>query len=230
MGSSEHTERVAERLGLVFRDLDLLAAALTHPSWAAENDGADYQRLEFLGDAVLALVVSERLYASFPDLAEGDLTRMRISVVRGGALARAARTLGLSGAIRAGRGASRDRDHERSSVLEAVMESVIGAVYLDAGLEAARSFVERALAEMLDEGTLAAQVSDPKTRLQEHTQAHGLGLPTYRETSHEGPPHDRVFFAEVLLGEDVIGSGSGASKQAAAQAAAAAALASLART
>jgi ribonuclease-3 len=228
MTPSEHVDRACEVLGLSMRDPALLETALTHPSWASEHDAApDYQRLEFLGDAVLALIVSERLYLAFPDLPEGDLTRMRISVVRGGALARAARGLGLGPLIRLGRGSSRGRDQDRTSVLEAAMESVIGAVYLDGGIEAARSFVDHALAEMLDARALAAQVSDAKSRLQELTQARGLGLPEYRETGHDGPDHERTFSVEVVLGERVVGAGSGPSKQAAAQAAAAAALVSL---
>lgn len=227
MTSPGHTDPAAEALGLSFADPSLLTAALTHPSWTTEHGGEDYQRLEFLGDAVLALIVSERLFATFPDLPVGDLTRMRISVVRGGALARGARAVGLAPLIRLGKGAARGRDHERLSVLEAVMESVIGAVYLDGGLAAARAFVERALAVMLDPRTLLEQVSDAKSRLQEHTQAHDLGLPCYRSTGHEGPDHEPTFFVEVLLGEEVVGRGSGPSKQAAGQAAAADALAAL---
>jgi ribonuclease-3 len=227
MTPSEHVDQAAEALGLEFADPALLAAALTHPSWAAEHGGDDYQRLEFLGDAVLGMIVSEAVFEAFPDVAEGDLTRMRISVVRSGALARAARAMGIGPLIRVGVGAARGRDQERASVLEAVMESVVGAVYVDGGLEAARAFVKRALAVMLDPSVLVEQVSDAKSRLQEHTQAHGLGLPRYVASGHEGPEHERTFFVEVLLGEEVVGSGSGHSKQSAAQAAAADALAAL---
>ncbi len=227
MTPGDDTASAARSLGLTFNDPDLLAAALTHPSWSAEHGGPDYQRLEFLGDSVLGVLVADIVYRRFPDLAEGDLSRMKMSVVRMGTLARAARDMGLAEHIRLGKGARQGGEHERPSVLEAVMEAVIGAVYLDGGLEAAREFVDRALAGGLDPAALLEQIADSKSRLQEHTQAKGLGLPEYRTTGHEGPDHARTFFVEVSLDGVVIGRGSGASKRLAAQEAAAEALSAL---
>ena len=208
-------------------DETLFVRALTHPSWSAENGGDDYERLEFLGDSVLGLVVAEHLHQAFPDRPEGDLTRMRTSVVRGGALAEAARDLGLAGLVRLGKGAARAEEGDRSSVLEAVFEALVGAVYLDSGLDAARRFVLGALSERLEESALVDAVTDAKTRLQELTQGEGRGLPSYRVVSEAGPPHHRTFEVEAVLGDRVLGRGSGASKQAASQAAAAEALETL---
>lgn len=215
---------LAARLDLTFLDPALFLRAVTHSSYVAEHDGDDYERLEFLGDSVLSLVVSEHLHETFPDLPEGDLTRMRTSVVRGGALAAAAREIGVPGLVRLGRGALRAGDRDRSSVLEAVFEAIVGAVYLDGGIEAARRFVLGALASRLRSDVLVAQITDPKTRLQEATQARGLGLPSYRVVTQEGPAHERHFVIEAELDGRVLGRGTGASKQAAAQAAAAEAL------
>jgi ribonuclease-3 len=228
MTSTEHSERAAEALGLSFADLGLLERALTHPSWSEEHGGGHYERLEFLGDSVLGLIVSEHLHQTFPELAEGDLSRMKSALVRTRALSDAARELGIGQFIRLGRGAAQDREGERPSVLEAVFEAIVGAVYLDSGVETARSFALGVLLETVDLRELAVEADDPKTQLQHLVQARGLGLPLYRSTGHDGPPHGRTFHVEVLLASEVVGSGSGPSKQAAGQAAAAAALAVLA--
>lgn len=215
---------LAARLGLTFRDPALFLRAVTHSSYVAEHGGEDYERLEFLGDSVLGLVVSDHLHETFADRPEGDLTRMRTSVVRGGALADAARHIGVPGVVRLGRGSLRAGDKDRSSVLEAVFEAIVGAVYLDGGIEAASRFVLRALASNLRAGVLVAAITDPKTRLQEATQARGLGLPSYRVVSEEGPAHQRHFLVEAELDGRVLGRGDGHSKQAAEQSAAAEAL------
>ncbi|MDO8916081.1 MAG: ribonuclease III [Coriobacteriia bacterium] len=215
---------LAASVGLTFADPELFLRAITHSSFAAEHGGEDYERLEFLGDSVLSLVVSEFLHESFPQRPEGDLTRMRTSVVRGGVLADAARDIGVPDLVRLGRGATRAGDRDRASVLEAVFEAISAAVYLDGGLEAARGFILGALGSRLRPEVLLAELTDPKTRLQEATQARGLGLPSYEVVSEGGPAHERCFMVEAVLGGRVLGHGSGHTKQAAAQAAAAEAL------
>jgi ribonuclease-3 len=211
-------------LGHAFARPELLERALTHPSWAEENPGEDYERLEFLGDAVVGLVVAEYLHESRPDSPEGELTHLRSSLVRTSGLAEAAKRLDLGGMARFGRGAFASRDFERPSVLEALYEAVTAAVYLDGGLDAARSFVMRTLIDDAAPPADAGPRPDPKSRLQMIAQERGLGAPEYRIVDTEGPPHSRVFTAEVDVKGCETASGTGHTKQAAQQAAAAAAL------
>jgi ribonuclease-3 len=218
-----------QRLGHHFVRPELLERALTHPSWAAEHDGQDYERLEFLGDAVIGLVVSEHLHESRPGSAEGELSRLKSSLVRTAALASAARDLDLGSMARFGRGALAGGDRERPSVLEALYEAVTAAIYLDGGLEAARAFVDRTLVSAgVVEEHAHVPAADAKSRLQEETQARGLGQPTYRITGEEGPAHERAFTAVVEVEGRPPASGTGHTKQAAQQAAASAALQDLA--
>jgi len=205
----------AARTGLTFADPCLLELALTHPSYARESGGADYERLEFLGDSVLGLVVAERLFRLHGDAAEGDLTRMKVAAVRGRALAAAAAEMELGAALAMGRGADRSGDRERASVLEAAFEALVGAIYLDQGLESARAFAVGHLGDLLGADALETAGDDPKTLLQQATQAAGRGLPVYRITAQSGPDHDRRFTAEVEVADDVAGTGDGLSKQAA---------------
>ncbi len=218
---------LAQRMGLSFVDPALLTRALTHPSWAAEHGGADYQRLEFLGDSVLGLLVAEHVHDVFPSRAEGDLSAMKASVVRGVTLAAAARAAGIPAAVRVGRGSGLAGDRDRSSVLEAVFEALVAAVYLDAGLEAARAFVHRSLGPYLDPTSLLSSLGNPKNSLQELTQAREMGLPTYSVESADGPDHDRSFTVHVSVGGTVLARASGPSKQAAEKRAAAEALRAL---
>jgi ribonuclease-3 len=212
----------AARTGLAFRDPSLLQLALTHPSHVEGVSGGGYQRLEFLGDSVVGLVVADSLYRSHPDRPEGDLSRMKVEIVRSRALATAAGEMGLGSALVMGRGAEGARD--KPSVLEAAFEALVGAIYLDQGIEAARGFVAAHLERQL---CAAALDEDPKSQLQEVTQADGLGRPVYRITGQMGPDHDRRFSAEVMVGERVTGRGEGLSKQAAEKDAAREALAVL---
>ena len=222
-GSLEELER---RLGVVFADRELLLCALTHPSWTEEHGGENYQRLEFLGDSVLGFVVADLMYVRFPDSAEGDLTRMKWALVCGSTLASIGRDLSLDAHLRLGRGAT--RDGRRDSVLEACFEAVVGAVFLDQGLDCARGLIVRSLGDRLEAGALALEsVRNPKGELQELAQARGLGLPVYRISSAEGPDHDPRFVAEVTVGERGLGSGLGTTKQAAEREAALTALAML---
>lgn len=218
--------RIAEAealLGYSFADRDLLRTALTHPSYAAEHDAADnYDRLEFLGDAVLGFIVADHVYAAYPQEPEGELTRRKHFAVSGDALAGAAIALGLTEFVLLGAGAQAAGDRQRASVLENTVEALIGALYLDGGLEVARAFVVRVLAGRLT----AAEVPevDAKSALQQWSQGSRGVLPSYRIVHATGPVHMRVFTAEVDVAGTVLGSGSGPSKQAAEKAAAAAAL------
>lgn len=220
MDPDEGARALAASLSLHFEDIDLLQRALTHPSWCAEHGGEDYQRLEFLGDSVLGYVVAQLLYRRFPQMHEGDLTRMKNALVRGRVLAEVAGDIGAVDAIRLGEGSNRTGVRGRPSVREAVFEAIVGAVYLDQGMDAAEAFVERALGARIDCDALLAATDDPKTHLQEVVQARGLGLPVYRIVSREGPAHAPTFTAEVSIGDRLTGAGAGPSKQAAEQAAA----------
>lgn len=218
-------EALLARLGVPITDHDLYRQALTHPTWALEHGGLDYERLEFLGDAVLAWVVAPRLYQAFPDLPEGELTRLKIALTSGSTLASVSAELGLGPAIRFGRGAM--RESHRASVLENAFEALVAAVYLDAGIDAAADFVVRALGDRIDRDTLLATPVDAKSRLQEAAQRRGQGLPSYRIVERSGPAHDPIFTAEVAFGGAVRGRGEGTTKQRAEQAAASAAVEAL---
>ncbi len=210
-------------------DAPSLAQALTHPSFANERKSGprvDYQRLEFLGDAVLQLVVSDALFRRYPEAAEGELSRMRASIVRTESLAEFARSVRLGEALRVGRGAESSGDREQAPVLADALEAVIGAVFLDAGFEAARSLIERFVAAAIDERA-RLRGRDPKSALQERTQSGGLDSIAYHVVDVSGPSHRPEFVVEVAIGDRVLGRGRGSSKKLAEQAAAELALAAL---
>lgn len=210
-------------LGYQFRDAGLLQTALTHPSYAAEHVDSDtYDRLEFLGDAVLGFVVADHVYETFPQAPEGVLTRRKHHAVSRDALAESAEEIGLAELVLLGAGAQASGERQRASILENTMEAVIAALYLDGGLEIAKDFVLRVL-----EGRLqghAGTEPDAKGALQEWSQASARSLPAYRIVSAVGPPHRRHFTAEVSVGGELLGTGEGPTKQAAQKAAATAAL------
>jgi ribonuclease-3 len=214
----------AERIiGHAFGDRSLLRTALTHPSYAAEHADADtYDRLEFLGDAVLGFVVAEDVFERYPAAPEGELTLRKHHAVAGDALAEAGGAIGLDAVVMVGVGADAAGDRQRASVLENTVEALIGAIYLDAGLEAARGFVVRILDKRLSVGVVPQM--DAKGALQQHTQARGRALPTYRLVDASGPVHKRTFTVEVIVDGKVVGTGRGGSKRAAEKAAAAVAL------
>ncbi|MHB1340247.1 MAG: ribonuclease III [Coriobacteriia bacterium] len=228
MNSGARIASAEALLGHVFGDRSLVVTALTHPSRSAESDDADsYERLEFLGDSVLGLIVAEELFRRFPDAPEGILTRRKIAVVSGERLSAVAAEAGLEPLLMFGKGESRAGVRGRASVLENALEALVGAVYLDAGLEAARGVVVRVLGHVLDLDDIAAE-DDPKSSLQEITQARGAGLPLYAVTGSSGPAHSPSFTVEVRLGGRTLGTGTGRSKKEAEKAAAAAALEALA--
>jgi ribonuclease III len=211
----------ADRFGYRFRDPALLTAALTHRS----AGGSHNERLEFLGDAVLGLVVAELLYRAHPAASEGDLTRLRARLVRRETLATVARRVGIGDHILLGAGELRTGGHQRDSILANALEAIVGAVYLDAGTGPARTIVHRLLGNDLAELPTAADLRDAKTRLQEWLQARGLPLPEYRVDSVHGAAHDQVFAVTCHLpGDGREFSGRGGSRRVAEQEAAAAAL------
>jgi ribonuclease-3 len=225
----ESAADLAKRLGLQFTNLHLLVRALTHRSYVNENPNAleDNERLEFLGDAVLDFIVGAWVYNHYPEMPEGDLTRMRSALVRTNTLAKFARQLNLGPALRLGRGELSSGGRQRDNLLCATFEAVIGAMYLDAGIPKVEVFVEPLLTEASQKVIGHVEHYDPKSTLQEWAQANKLGTPRYVTISASGPDHARVFTVQVEIDGKVYGQGEGPSKQAAAQEAAHAALESL---
>jgi ribonuclease-3 len=203
-----------------------LEEALTHPSFANESGRRNNQRLEFLGDAVLGLCVSELLSTAYADADEGKLTRMRSALVNAEALAAWARRLDLGPCIALGRGAMLGTEREQTKVLADAAEALIAAVYDARGVEGARSLVREALADLLAKADLLS-VLDPKSELQQRVQAGGMSAPTYRLRDVRGAAHEQVFEVEVLVGDCAFGRGEGRSKRLAERAAAMAALETL---
>lgn len=218
---TESPAQLAERLGLHFHDLGLLIRALTHRSYCNEHPEAleDNERLEFLGDAVLDFVVGDWVYHHFPEMHEGELTRLRSALVRNEQLARFAARLKLGAALRLGEGEEISGARQRSGLLGSAFEALIGALYLDAGLEAVQRFVHPLLEECAAD-VVATSLLDPKSRFQEWAQANKLGTPRYIVLAMHGPDHAPLFEVEVRIGDQVYGHGSGPSKQAATLAAA----------
>ncbi|PKB64832.1 MAG: ribonuclease III [SAR202 cluster bacterium Io17-Chloro-G2] len=211
-------------LGVKFREPGLLQQALVHRSYLNEQGGKpsdSYERLEFLGDAVIELAVSTRLYEFLPNHSEGDLTKARATLVCGESLAVIARRLRLGDHVLLGKGEEATGGRDRESTLAATMEAVVAAVYQDQGFEAARSFVLRIMAPELDQFLLQGTAADnPKSRLQEHIQGLGRATPKYQLASSTGPDHDPWFEVEVLVESQVIGKGQGGKKADAERAAA----------
>ena len=207
------TDRVMQALGYTFRDEALLRRALTHPSAGKE----DNQRLEFLGDAVLQFIMSEKLYAAHPDEREGALTHRRALLVCEAALSPIAKKLGLGEALQMDRGEEMTGGRDKPSVLCDTMEAVLAAVYLDGGMEAARGVVERCWP---DEDEVARPLQDAKGALQEALQKDGGESPAYEITGQSGPPHAPVFRATVSWQGKPLAEGEGRTKKQAEQAAA----------
>jgi ribonuclease III len=214
-----------KRLEYRFKRLDLLELALTHRSHANERGEPEhYERLEFLGDAVLGLVAAEWLYERHPELPEGELSKRKAQLVSRNPLARHAERLGLGEALRLGVGEERSGGRAKASLLADSMEAVFGAVYLDGGLDAARAAIRAMLATPEREAPLEF---DAKTHLQETVQAHGWELPDYRLVGAAGPDHSKVFTVECWIAGACAGRGGGPSKKLAEQRAAADALSRL---
>jgi ribonuclease-3 len=217
----------AHRLGLPFTRISLLARALTHRSYLNEHlDEAleDNERLEFLGDAVLDFLVGAWLYNRFPEMREGDLTRLRSALVRTEQLAEFANQMDFGQAMRLGRGEGQGGGRQRLALLCATFEAVVGALFLDSGFETVENFIAPLLEPAAYRILSTNQDRDPKSTLQERSQARGFGPPIYRTVAASGPEHLKMFVVEVLINGEVSGSGTGPSKQAAAKEAARAAI------
>ena len=211
------TTRLEERLGHRFRHGELLEQALTHRSFGTPHN----ERLEFLGDGVLGCVVAEALLARFPQLSEGELSRMRASLVRQEALAAAAASLELAGYLRMGQGESARGGAQRPSILADALEALFGAVFLDGGYASARAAVLATLGGALAATDELTTAKDPKTRLQEVLQARRQGLPRYTVVATHGAAHEQVFEVECSIeGLALHARGRGASRRAAEQQAA----------
>jgi len=211
----ETASSLNDRLGLSFSNFFLLTKALTHRSYANEHqDGTmDNERLEYLGDAVIDFIVAEWAYRHFPELPEGDLTKIRAHLVRNENLAKFAQQIDLGGALRLGRGEKITGGHHRESVLGSAFEALLGAIYLDSNFEKVKNFVLPFIDPSLE--TILEEISDPKSQLQEKVQAFKMGPIIYRVVNTSGPDHAKVYEVEVLINGVVMGRGSGSSKAAA---------------
>jgi len=203
--------RLERVLGYVFTDAGLLAAALTHSSFANEADGGGIhnERLEFLGDAVLSLSISSELFARFPDAQEGELTRMRSQLVNAASLAELAREIGLAEHLRLGKGEENQGGRKREALLEDAFEALLGAVYEDGGFKAARELVQRLFAGYWPRVLLREQQKDFKSQLQEIIQQKYRERPSYTLSASHGPEHAKLFEVRVCLpdGQNFIAQG-----------------------
>ncbi len=221
-GLTETPQEFDQRLGLNFHDLMLLSRALTHRSFLNEHSEAleDNERLEFLGDAILDFIVGAWLYNRYPEMPEGDLTRMRSALVYTEQLAQFGRDIGLGRALRLGKGEGLAGGRDRSALICDAFEAVIGAIYLDKDIEAVKDFISPMLEEAAEEILANQSIDDPKSLFQEWAQSQGFQAPHYVTRNSSGPDHSKVFEVEVVVNGTVYGRGSGHSKQAAAKAAA----------
>lgn len=211
--STDMQRQVQTRCGYRFKDLSLLDQALTHPSFAAEQTPAppDNQRMEFLGDSVLQLILSDLLFASLPDDKEGTLTRLRATLANEPATASYAQKLGLQEAILLGKGEEQTGGRERQSILGDLFEAFLAAVYLDGGMDAARSICQRLLPPLADRKRQLLAKDNPKGALQELCQDRFKCKPKYHVLSAEGPVHAPHFVVNVSVNDVVMGQGSGSS-------------------
>ncbi len=215
-----HEKEFQERIPYHFKDQGLLKRALTHSSFANEcqnKEIKDNERLEFLGDAVLEIAVSDYLYRTYPDWSEGELSKRRVAIVCEQTLDLCAKPLELSKYLYMGRGEERTGGRKRASILSDAMEAVIGAVYLDGGFEEARQYIEKVILEEVKDKPL---YHDCKTALQELIQGSSKKKIEYRDAGSKGPDHNKTFLVELLIGDEKIASASGHTKKAAEQQAA----------
>ena len=208
--------RLEAALGLEFLDPELYRRALVHKSYLNEQGGPptdSYERLEYLGDAVVELTISTELFRRLPHLDEGELTKSRAELVCGESLARVARRLGLGNFLQLGRGEEANGGRKRDSILAAAFEAVVAAVYVDRDFDHARAFVLRVMSEEL-EGFFkqGGPRENPKSLLQEHVQSQGMPTPRYRIVSTQGPDHNPVFTVEALVDDRAVGKGMGGSR------------------
>ncbi|MCL6610890.1 MAG: ribonuclease III [Peptococcaceae bacterium] len=219
MAQREAFKEMCEKIGIEWKNIDLLHMALTHSSYSFEKKERirNNQRLEFLGDAVLELVVSEYLYNTFSSGTEGDLTKLRASIVCEPSLARAAREIGIGPCLYMGRGEERSGGRDRPSILADAFEALLGAIYLDSGLEEAAKFALGRLRDVIDDVLEGRVERDYKTELQEILQKISNHPVSYVILKEEGPAHDKTFTAAVIYMGRQMGTGTGRSKKEAEQ-------------
>jgi len=220
----DRADLLAEQLGLPIRDRRLLAQALTHTSWLHEHPGeaaGHNERLEFLGDAVVNLAISEALYARHPDDDEGVLSARRAAIVSATGLAALAERIQLGGFLSLGEGEAGRVGPQRPSILASAFEALTGALLLDVGWDATRDWLIRTAAPEIDAGIAPGMLKSPKSRLQEETQRTSGGRPAYRVLEAVGPDHDKIFRVDVSVAGEVLGTGVGPSRRVAETAAAA---------
>lgn len=205
--STSHSIKFSRRIGYTFRDPQLLTLALTHRSYGGQNN----ERLEFLGDSIVNFVIGEALFQRFPEAREGQLSRLRAGLVKGQTLAELAREFSLGEFLRLGSGEMKSGGYRRDSILADALEAVIGAIYLDAGMDIVKTRVLSWYAARLEAIDLQDTQKDPKTRLQEFLQSRQSGLPRYEVTSVEGEAHAQTFTVEchvAMLAEHTLGAGT----------------------
>ena len=221
--SEDDIFKVEGLLQYTFNDKTLLLSALTHRSYLNEHKEATWthnERLEFLGDAVLELVITDFLYKKYPDKPEGELTAVRAALVNTVSLAAASNTLGVNPYLLMSKGEAKDSGRARQYILANAFEAIIGALYMDGGYEPAQAFIAKHLFEKTEQIVEKRLWQDAKSRFQELAQEHRSITPSYQTLAQEGPDHDRIFTIGVYLKEEQVASGSGRSKQEAEQAAA----------
>ena len=219
--------RLQALLGVEFNDTDILLSAITHRSYLNEHREAKQEhneRLEFLGDAVLELVVTDYLYHKYPEKPEGELTAVRAALVNTVSLSESSTKLGVNDYLLMSKGEAKDTGRARSYILANVFEALIGALYMDQGYDTARAFIAEHLFPKTENIVAQRLWQDPKSRFQELAQEHANTTPTYETLGQEGPDHDRVFTVGVFLGKEKVAEGQGRAKQEAEQAAAEAAI------
>lgn len=222
MDTSAYQTFAREKLGVTFHDTELLITAFTHRSYLNEHRKTvreHNERLEFLGDAVLELVVTEYLYANYGE-PEGVLTNWRSSLVRTESISAAADKFGFEPLLRLSRGEKRGTERARAQILANSFEAVIGALYLDQGYEAAKRFITESILSTFEQILASGSWMDPKSQLQELAQSRDTATPVYKVVREEGPDHEKVFTVGVYVSGELRGQGSGPSKQAAQQQAA----------
>lgn len=228
MRVQEDSPPIEEVLGIQFKDPGLLSQALTHRSFVNESDSGaderDNERLEFLGDAVLDLIVADLLYRRYPQADEGELTQLRAAAVKTESLARLGSNCRLGEYLRIGHGEELSGGRQRATLLCQAFEALVGAIYLDQGIDALLDFVRPPLLEQLERIVEHRLHIDARSQLQERVQARLNITPDYRVTGAAGPEHAKEFRVEVTIGDAVLGAGAGASKRAAARDAARVAL------
>lgn len=224
---TQNLEALSKLLGVTFNNIEFLLSAITHRSYLNEHREATQEhneRLEFLGDAVLELVVTDYLFKKYPEKPEGELTAVRAALVNTVSLSESAQKLGVNEFLLMSKGEAKDTGRARQYILANTFESLIGALYMDQGYDVARDFIAGHLFPKTEQIVEKRLWQDPKSRFQELSQEHHSVTPTYDTLSQEGPDHDRVFTIGVFLGKEKIAEGKGRSKQEAEQSAAEAAI------